>query len=81
MEKDIALGAYLDLELAIHSGVASLGLKTTTAGPISANLAVSLDAEALVDKLFAAIEAALPAGAVPIEESVKLLVKNAVKAA
>lgn len=85
MEKDVKIGNVGDLDLSISGGKAlvkvSVGAESAAAGlAVKAELSASLDAGALVDKLFAAIEAASPAGAVPIEEGVKAIVKAAVLA-
>lgn len=85
MEKDIKLGSIADIDFSFAGGKASVKL---SAGYEAADLGVSVKSEnsasvdslALVDKLFAAIEKASPAGAVPIEETVKALIKAAVAA-
>lgn len=81
MEKDVALGSVGSLDLSISGGKASVVLAAAVPqAALSANVSVVMDASALVDKLFAAIEAASPAGAVPIEEGVKNILKAAVAA-
>ena len=80
MEKDVALGSVGKLALTFEGGKAMLSL---TAGydpaGASASLVISEDALVLVDLLFAAIEKASPAAAVPIEEGVKSIIKAAVQ--
>lgn len=74
MEKDIALGSFGKLELLFAGGKASLSVQ----GQGGLAISITDDASVLVDLIFSAIEKASPAGAVPIEESVKALVKAAV---
>lgn len=79
MEKDVALGSVGSLKFEFSGGKASM-TGSVSYGPTGTQLNLSLveDATALVDLLFAAIEKASPPGAIPIEESVKALVKAAV---
>lgn len=85
MEKDIKLAQNVDLDLKIAGGVASVSLVASYEVPgvglkaSSAN-SVELSAAALIDKIFAAIEAKSPPGVVALEEGVKLIVKNAAMA-
>lgn len=83
MEKDVALGSVGSLAISFGGGKATVSLGVSAPAnslgfSASANVSASEDAMALVDKLFAAIEAASPAGAVVIEESVKAVIKAAV---
>lgn len=82
MEKDIKLGTIGDLDISLSGGKASVTLKAESSVPgmaltAQASMVVTMDAAALADKLFAAIEKASPPGAVPIEEGVKMIVKEA----
>lgn len=83
MEDNIKLGSVGDLDLALSGGKATVKL-SATAGVASvgltaeASMSVTMDSAVLVDKLFAAMEKALPAGAIPIEEGIKLMVKEAI---
>lgn len=79
MEKDVALGSMGSLDLAISGGKASVTVALgVPEAALTVSAVVSMDASALVDKLFAAIEKASPAGAQPIEEGVKAVIKAAV---
>lgn len=81
MEKDVKVGSVGELQISFAGGKAKVEFEGQlgSAGPqVGAN--VSEDAGQLVDKLFAAIEKASPPGAQPIEEAVKVIVKNAVLA-
>lgn len=81
MEQDVKLGSVGDLDLKLSGGKASLMLSAALpAAAASASVGVVIDAGVLVDKLFAAVEAASPPGVAPIEESVKAVVKAAVMA-
>lgn len=81
MEKDIALGSVGDLDLAFAGGKAKVELKVNVEqAALSVGAVIEVDASKLIDKLFAAIEAASPPGAVPIEEGVKSILKSAVAA-
>lgn len=77
MEQDVKLGTAGDLDIKLVAGKASL---TLTLPAAETSVTVATDASALVAKLFAAIEAASPAGAQPIEEGVKAVVLAAVAA-
>ncbi len=77
MEKDIQLGSVGDLELKLSGGKATLTVKAAVPGAaLTAGLVIEMDASVLVDKLFDAIETALPAGK-PVEEAIKMAVKAA----
>jgi hypothetical protein len=85
MEKDIALGSVGGLKLSFGGGKAMVSLSASESVlgggvAVAGSASASVDASILVDMLFAAIEAKSPAGAVAIEEAVKLIVKNAVLA-
>ncbi|MES2355621.1 MAG: hypothetical protein V4568_14725 [Pseudomonadota bacterium] len=81
MEKDVELGSVGKLALSFSGGKALLSV-TAGYSPAGASVSaqVSEDASVLIDLLFSAIEKASPAGAVPIEETVKALVKASVAA-
>lgn len=83
MEQDIKLGSVGDLDISFAGGKASVKVSVAAALEaaglaVSGDVVVSLDASALVDKLFAAIEKASPAGVVPFEEGAKAALKDAV---
>ena len=81
MEKDIKLGNIGDLDLSFSGGKAKVEVSVNVeAAALSVGATVSMDAGQLIDKMFSAIEKASPAGAQPIEESVKLIIKAAVAA-
>lgn len=84
MENDVKLGELGDLDLKLENGKASVTLKVSKEIPgaalkSKAEVSIEMDASALLDKLFAAIEAKSPAGAVVIEEGVKMILKAAVE--
>lgn len=83
MEKDIEVGKLGAVKLSLGAGKAVLSIAVgdsaaQNAVVVSASASASIDAGALVDMLFAEIEAKSPAGAKPIEDLVKLAVKNAI---
>jgi hypothetical protein len=85
MKSEIALGNVGKLSLEFSGGKASIGVTASESidgGLASVDASVNgvADAGAVVDLLFSAIEKASPAGAVPIEEGVKSIVKAAVAA-
>lgn len=81
MEDKIALGSVGSLDLSFAGGKAQISV-TAAYGPAgaSASLSITEDATGLVNLIFSAIEKASPAGAVPIEETVKQLILAAVTA-
>lgn len=85
MEKDIALGSVAEFKLNLEKGkvVISLGASKSVLDDVvsfeSLNTA-KMDGAAFLDLLFKEIEAKSPAGVVPIEETVKSLLKSAVMA-
>lgn len=76
MEKDIVLGKFGSFDLSFVGGKAQASL----VGVGGLTITASDDAGALLDFLFALIEAHSPAGAVPIEEVVKVSMKTAIAA-
>lgn len=82
MDKDVKLGNLGDLDISIVDGKAILKLSASADIPeaalsAKAEVVVTMDGAALLDKMFAAIEKASPPGAVAIEEGVKAIVKAA----
>lgn len=78
MEKDLVKGSAGGIQLSISNGIARIeGSASLGSVGASAGGYVQEDVGVLLDKLFAAIEAASPPGVVAIEESVKLIVKAA----
>lgn len=77
MEKELVQGSKGDVKLTISAGKIRIEAsgKLESAGG-SAGAFIEEDAGALLDKIFAAIEAKSPAGAVPIEEGVKTMLKE-----
>lgn len=81
MEKDVKVGDFGDFDLKLSGGKASLVLNAVVPGAaLTVGASAVVDAAVLIDKLFAEIEAKSPAGIAPIEETVKMIVKNAVLA-
>jgi len=82
MEKDVKLGTVGDVDLKLEKGIATISISAAVPGDagIEGGAFVKCDAEKLLGKLFAEIEAKSPAGAVPIEETVKAIIIQAVKA-
>lgn len=86
MEKDIAIAGDLGaLKLSLEGGKAlvQIGVKEDVlegAIKLQASASALVDASVLIDLLFAEIEKKSPAGAVAIEEAVKMILKNAVMA-
>lgn len=85
MEKGIALGSVGGVKLSLGGGKASVSVSASEsildgAVVVQASASGVISAGALVDMLFAEIEAKSPAGVVAIEETVKAIVKNAVLA-
>lgn len=83
MEKDVALGHVGGLKLALSGGKATLEISAKEAvleGAVTAQASASIvvGADVLLDMLWAEIEAKSPAGIKPIEETVKMIVKQAV---
>lgn len=70
------VGAY---SIGFSGGKAQLGVQgAVDNGAVALNLTVSADASVFIDQVFAAIEKASPAGAAPIEEGVKTILKAAI---
>lgn len=85
MEKDIGLGSIGGVKLVLAGGKATVSIgvnESVLAGGIvaQANVSATLDASCLADLLFEAIEKASPLSVQPIEESVKLIIKEAIAA-
>lgn len=85
MEKDLALGTVGGLKLSLGGGKAVVELSAQESvldGAIvaKASASVVVGADVLVELLFKEIEAKSPAGIVPIEETVKAIIKQAVMA-
>lgn len=85
MDQDVKLGEVGDIKIELAGGKAVISIevkKGLLEGGIALQAGASaiIESSALVDLLFAAIEAKSPAGIVPIEETVKAIVKNAVMA-
>lgn len=68
MEEKIELGKAGELDIVLSGGKAVLSLAPQGLG---VSVALTLDSQMLADLLFAAIEKASPAGAVPVEEAIK----------
>lgn len=82
MQDDIQLGSFGDLKIELAGGKFMISAGAHLANfPVGMSLSLNADAASLLSALFAAIEKASPAGAVPIEEGVKAIVMSAVNAA
>lgn len=85
MEKDIGLGSVGGVKLSFSGGKATVSVSASEsvlegAVVVQASASGVVSAAALIDMLFAEIEAKSPVGVVAIEETVKAIVKNAVLA-
>lgn len=81
MEKDVALGKVGSLDLSFSGGKASVNVQVAVPeASLTSQVSIVVDAGALIDAVFVAIEKASPVGAKPIEESVKAIVKAAIVA-
>lgn len=82
MEKELVQGSLGDIKVTLSGGKAKLEAQGALPGGVgvTAGAFLECDASALLDKIFAEIEAKSPAGAVPLEEAVKLVIKQAVAA-
>lgn len=79
MDTELVQGPAGDIKLTISGGKIRLeGAGNLSSVGGSAGAFIQEDGNVLLDKLFAEIEAKSPAGAVPIEETVKALLKSAV---
>ncbi len=77
MEKSIPIGSVAAFKISFVGGKALFDVGVGVAG---VDLYLSVDSGSLIDLMFAAIEKASPSGAVAIEESVKIVIKDAVAA-
>ena len=79
MDKDIKLGTVGDVDFNFTAGKGKITLTIPGADGVAAGAFVTADSEAMVNALFVAIEKALPPSALPIEESVKMIIISALK--
>lgn len=85
MEKDVAIGKVAGVHLDIEKGKAEITLSASEtmldgAVKLKASMTGEIGADQLADMLFAIIEKKSPPGVVMIEETVKMIVKNAIMA-
>lgn len=85
MEKAIKLGTVGSIDLKFAGGNASISIvanDSVLGGAVSlaSTTTATISGAELIDLLFKEIESKSPAGAIPIEETVKDLIKSAVAA-
>lgn len=78
MDENISLGSFGNVDISFVQGIAKVNLTVASSNIVQAS--ISCDAGALIDALFAAIEAKSSSGAVVVEKSVQAVIKQAVLA-